>query len=179
MGRRRCRIRELVAVAALVAAGCRPGQSEARLSHEAGAESRGPAPDAAALLARPGTGNPALRPPGRRSAAAAAGSQELPEGVTGAMVMEGERLFGGTGFCYTCHGAEGRGIPQLGADLTDGEWVHTDGSYEELVRLIRVGISSEDSRVGVPMPPRGGGRLSDDQVRAVAAYVWALSRRGS
>jgi hypothetical protein len=28
---------------------------------------------------------------------------------------------------------------------------------------------------GVPMPPRGGAPLSDSDVNAVAAYVWAIS----
>jgi hypothetical protein len=27
------------------------------------------------------------------------------------------------------------------------------------------------------MPPRGGANLKDEQVRAVAAYVWSLSRK--
>ena len=28
------------------------------------------------------------------------------------------------------------------------------------------------------MPPRGGGSFTDDQVRALAAYVFALSQQG-
>lgn len=109
----------------------------------------------------------------------ARGSQELPEGVTPEMVAAGEEIFGGAGFCYTCHGADGEGVPQLGADLTDDEWTHGDGSYQEIVQRIREGVSAEASTVGVPMPPRGGGRLSDEQVRALAAYVWVLSRGGT
>lgn len=109
---------------------------------------------------------------------AAAVPQELPPGVTGEMVARGQEIYGGSGFCYTCHGADGQGVPQLGSDLGDDEWLHTDGSYEGIVERIRSGVTAEASAEGVPMPPRGGGRLSDEQVRAVAAYVWVLSRRG-
>lgn len=108
-----------------------------------------------------------------------AGLQELPDGVTPQMVSRGEQIFRGAGFCYTCHGQDGRGVAQLGADLGDDEWTHADGSYEGIVERIRVGVTAEASSVGVPMPPRGGGRLSDEQVRAVAAFVWVLSRSGT
>lgn len=104
--------------------------------------------------------------------------QELPEGVTPQMVARGDSLFHGGGFCYTCHGGDGAGLPRLGSDLTDDEWRYTDGSYEGIVERVRQGVSSEASSSGLPMPPRGGARLSDAQVRAVAAYVWILSRGG-
>lgn len=109
-----------------------------------------------------------------RSAAA----QQLPEGVTGEMVEQGRQLFTGDGFCYTCHGRSGRGVPDLGSDLTDGDWEHTDGSFGGLVTRIRQGVSAEASASGVPMPPGAGAGLSDEQIRAVAAYVWSLSRGG-
>lgn len=148
------------ALLALAVGGCGPGDGEARAAERS---DRG-------LEARPGPTPVArrdVRPP-----------QELPEGVTGEMVARGEAVYEGVGFCYTCHGAEGRGVAGLGADLTDGAWRHTDGSYEGIAARVRAGVTAEASDVGVPMPPRGGGRLSDEQVRAVAAYVWVLSRRG-
>ena len=107
-----------------------------------------------------------------------ASAQQLPEGATSEMVREGRLLFTGDGFCYTCHGRNGRGVPNLGADLTDGDWTHTDGSFEDLVARIRKGVSAEESASGVPMPPAGGADLTAGQVRAVAAYVWTLSRGG-
>ena len=107
-----------------------------------------------------------------------ASAQQPPEGATAEMVREGRQLFAGDGFCYTCHGRDGRGVPNLGADLTDGDWVHTDGSFRELVVRIREGVSAEESASGVPMPPAGGADLTADQIRAVAAYVWTLSRGG-
>ncbi len=102
--------------------------------------------------------------------------QELPEGVTAAMIEEGEGIYGGAGICMSCHAATGEGIPNLGANLTDDEWLHTDGSYEAIVENIMTGVTSQESSSGVPMPAKGGAAITDDQVKAVAAYVWTLSQ---
>lgn len=102
--------------------------------------------------------------------------QELPEGVTLAMVEEGKGIYGGAGICGSCHGAAGEGIPNLGADLTDDEWLHIDGSYESIVQNILEGVTAQESSSGVPMPAKGGTAITDDQVNAVAAYVWTLSQ---
>jgi mono/diheme cytochrome c family protein len=101
--------------------------------------------------------------------------QELPEGVTPAMVEEGKGIYGGAGICMSCHGATGEGVPSLGADLTDDEWLHVDGSYESIVQNILEGVTAQESSSGVPMPAKGGTAITDDQVAAVAAYVWTLS----
>lgn len=99
----------------------------------------------------------------------------LPPGVTPAMVATGRELYGGPGICFACHGPDGKG--STGPDLTDGQWLHHDGSYQALVKQIQRGIPMEESKTGTLMPPRGGAGLSDEEVRAVAAYVWTLSRR--
>ncbi len=100
--------------------------------------------------------------------------QELPEGVTPEMVAEGELIYGDQGMCLTCHGAQGEGTP-VGPNLTDGEWIQIDGSYESLVDIIESGVMEPAEYAGA-MLPRGGGDISDDEVRAVAAYVWSMSR---
>lgn len=107
-----------------------------------------------------------------------AATQELPDQVTPRMVETGRTIFARDGFCYTCHGQDGRGVPNLGSDLTDGQWDYADGSYGSLVERIRKGVPANVSNAGVPMPPAGGGKLNDEQVRAVAAYVWTLSGGG-
>lgn len=103
-------------------------------------------------------------------------SQEMPEGVTMAMVDEGKTVFEGAGICASCHGPSGEGIPNLGGNLTDDEWLHSDGSYDGIVETVMNGVTAEASSSGVPMPARGGTNINDDQVRAAAAYVWTLSK---
>jgi mono/diheme cytochrome c family protein len=102
--------------------------------------------------------------------------QDLPEGVTPAMVEEGKGIYNGAGICMSCHGATGEGIPSLGANLIDAEWLHIDGSYESIVENIMTGVTAQQSSSGVPMPAKGGTAITDDQVKAVAAYVWTLSK---
>jgi len=102
--------------------------------------------------------------------------QELPEGVTAAMIEEGKGLFGGAGICMTCHAPDGSGVPNLGADLTDDLWVHSDGGYAGIVATVMAGVTADASKTGIPMPPKGGSSISDDQANAIAAYVWTLSQ---
>ena len=103
-------------------------------------------------------------------------TQQLPDGVTSDMIGTGGDLFRTDALCHACHGVDGKGIANLGSDLTDSEWKHIDGSYAMTVNLIQEGITAEQSSSGIPMPPRAGANLSDDHVRALAAYVWTLSR---
>ena len=101
-------------------------------------------------------------------------SQQLPEGVSQEMVDQGREIFHGAGLCSVCHGEEGAG-GAIGPDLTDQEWLHVDGSYGALVRVITEGVA-QPKEAAATMPPKGGSQISDDQVRAAAAYVWVLSR---
>lgn len=102
--------------------------------------------------------------------------QQLPDGVTSAMITSGGELFKTDALCHACHGVNGKGIANLGSDLTDGEWAHVDGSYAAIVELVNTGITAEESSTGIPMPPRAGANLSDGQVRAVAAFVWSRNQ---
>ena len=99
---------------------------------------------------------------------------ELPEGVTMEMVTQGKEIYSGAGLCYTCHGANGEGVPGLGANFTDDEWVHGDGSYEGISATVLNGVDTSASSTGTPMPPKGGSGITDDQARAVSAYVWTI-----
>jgi mono/diheme cytochrome c family protein len=96
----------------------------------------------------------------------------LPEGVTEAEVAEGERLFVEVG-CHVCHGEEGEGT-QLGPSLTDGEWLAIGGEPEEIARVIVEGVPRPREHP-TAMPPAGA-LLGEDEVRSLAAYVYALSR---
>ena len=101
--------------------------------------------------------------------------EALPEGVTEAMVQEGQTVFMGAGLCAACHGMDGSGA--VGPNLTDGEWLTGEGTYPELIDQITNGVSLAEVKnaLGVPMPPKGGSAITDDQVKAVAAYVWTLT----
>ncbi|MEN8376249.1 MAG: c-type cytochrome [Gemmatimonadota bacterium] len=98
----------------------------------------------------------------------------LPAGVTQEMIDAGAQVFANAGFCFTCHGQDATGS-QLAPDLTDDEWLHAaDGGYEEIVRVITEGVPTP-AQFPAGMAPMGGQSLTDDQVREMAAYVWALS----
>ncbi|MGJ0508383.1 MAG: c-type cytochrome [Methylocystis sp.] len=98
-----------------------------------------------------------------------------PPGVTDAEVAKGERIFNGhaaSGNCSGCHGENGKGSP-LGPDLTSGKWLWGDGSLDAIRKTIADGVPApKDYRS--PMPPKGGAPLTDADVTAVAAYVWAI-----
>ncbi|HEY7686670.1 MAG TPA: c-type cytochrome [Gemmatimonadales bacterium] len=109
----------------------------------------------------------------RTELAAQQAASQLPEGVTPARIAEGAKLFKGPGLCFACHGPEGKGA--AGPDLTDTLWVQSNGTFSEIVQQIVSGVPQNRSKSGVMMPPRGGSSLNDEQVKAVAAYVWRLS----
>ena len=116
------------------------------------------------------------QPAAEAAPAAAASTMNLPEGVTPAMVAEGETLFTGAGICFTCHMQGGVGGP-LAPNLTDEVWLNIDGSYESIVRNIMSGVPEPKEHPGL-MLPKGGSNITDEQVRAVGAYVWTLSHGG-
>ena len=113
-------------------------------------------------------------PAAQTPASGGASDLQLPEEVTAAMVAEGKTIFEGPGTCFACHGAAGDGTP-IAPDLTDNDWLHVDGSYGQLVEIIDTGVQETKQFPGLMMP-RGGSGMSDEDLSAVAAYVWSLSR---
>jgi mono/diheme cytochrome c family protein len=98
-----------------------------------------------------------------------------PAGVTAELIAQGDKIFHGPGNCYACHGTNAQGA--VGPNLTDAEWLHSKGTFEEIVAQVTHGVPKEESKSGIPMPPKGGGAISDDDVKAVAAYVYSLSHK--
>jgi glucose/arabinose dehydrogenase/mono/diheme cytochrome c family protein len=101
-----------------------------------------------------------------------------PPGATAEQVALGSRIYDGqvaSAPCAGCHGTNAKGSP-VGPDLTSGKWLWGDGSLPAIAHIIAVGVP-KPKEYGAPMPPKGGAELSDSQVSAVAAYVWALSHR--
>jgi glucose/arabinose dehydrogenase/mono/diheme cytochrome c family protein len=102
----------------------------------------------------------------------------VPPGATQEQVALGDRIFHGEaagGTCTGCHGSDARGGPQA-PSLVKGHWLIGDGSLKSLEETIADGVP-KPRNYEVPMPPKGGAPLSDSDVAAVAAYVWAISHR--
>jgi cytochrome c oxidase cbb3-type subunit III len=69
--------------------------------------------------------------------------------------------------CAACHGVDGKGNPALGApNLTDKVWLH-GWSEETIVAMVNGGKNNT--------MPAHANRLTPQQVRVLAAYVWRLS----
>jgi mono/diheme cytochrome c family protein len=114
------------------------------------------------------------------SGAARPAAGGLPVGLTPQMIALGDSLFHARS-CVRCHGADAKGA-QNGPDLTVSTHMHVNGTYEDFVRLITSGVPRDsilDKSHRFAMQPRGGNQnqLTDEQVRAVAAYVYSLSHK--
>lgn len=101
-----------------------------------------------------------------------------PAGEQGRLALGGD-IFNGRaagGICFTCHGQNAVGT-QMAPNLTDQTWIHGDGSVEFIANTIRTGVP-QPKEYPAMMPPFAG-MLTDDQIRAIAEYVYSLSRPGA
>jgi mono/diheme cytochrome c family protein len=99
------------------------------------------------------------------------------EMITEEMLSQGAMLLA-EGTCARCHSLDASGT-NLGPDLTDDEWLHGDGSLEAIRTTIIFGVQRDqirDPSLRQPMEPMGQMMLGDDQIDALAAYIWTLSR---
>jgi len=84
-------------------------------------------------------------------------------------VARGKEKFEQT--CIACHGADGKGNPQLGApNLTDKTWLYGAGE-PTIIETITNGRNN--------VMPAWQERLGDAKVHMLTAYVWGLSNRES
>lgn len=102
----------------------------------------------------------------------------IPPAELARMIEAGAALFN-EGSCTLCHGVGGRGDDRRAPDLTDPEWLHGDGSFEGILRTIVWGVERDEMKAVTPRPfemfPLGGMSLpTNDERRALAAYVWSL-----
>jgi cytochrome c oxidase cbb3-type subunit III len=69
--------------------------------------------------------------------------------------------------CAACHGPEGKGNPAMGApNLTDKVWLHGWGE-EPIAAMVNGGKNN--------VMPAHASRLTPEQIRVLAAYVWRFS----
>lgn len=108
---------------------------------------------------------------GQAAAVPTLAAADMPPGVTQAMIEQGAQSFATV--CSACHGPNGVGTPAA-PPLQRHKWINISGSYDEIVRIINEGVPQPKEHAGA-MPPKGGGNFNDEQVRAIAAYVYALS----
>jgi glucose/arabinose dehydrogenase/cytochrome c5 len=145
---------------------------------------RGGNPDAqvAAAVQAPGAQSASrseLPPEGiHPDAGSATAGLPVPPGSSAQQVALGARVFAGQvggATCSGCHGSDAKGSG-IGADLTAGKWLWSDGSLAGIQQTIANGVPHPKEHSGV-MPPMGGVQLSQDDLKAVAAYVWALGHQ--
>src|SRR5215831_16028684 len=127
-----------------------------------------------------GGGSPASSAPA--PAAASPASRPTTMAAAPALIALGDSLYHAAS-CRRCHGPDAKGA-QNGPNLTGPTFLHIKGtgSYQDFVNVIMSGIpadSIKDKSHTLPMRPKGGGQtpLTDDQVKAVAAYVYSLSHK--
>lgn len=73
------------------------------------------------------------------------------------------------GACAACHGVDGKGNTAMGApNLTDGVWLHGWGA-DLVVKMISEGKHN--------VMPAQKGKLSDEQIHVLTAYVWGMSNK--
>jgi len=105
----------------------------------------------------------------------------IPAGATREQIVMGDKIFHGQmkdGTCLGCHGSDAKGTPQ-GPSLVSGNFVQGAGgqgsdTLEAITKFITEGVA-KPRNFSDPMPPKGGAPLSDADIAAVAAYVWAIS----
>jgi mono/diheme cytochrome c family protein len=117
-------------------------------------------------------GRPADTAASRPTGPAAAGAESA------SLIAMGDRIYHGTeagGTCFSCHGPDAKGTA-TGPDLTDSEWINTEGTKLGIASVIKTGVG-KPQKYPAPMPPFGGARLNDEQVNALAGYVYSLSQK--
>jgi mono/diheme cytochrome c family protein len=137
-----------------------------------------PVEAAAGAVATAATAPPAVPPEGVNPDAGSLANLPIPPGSSPDQLALGRKIFHGEvagATCVGCHGADGKGTP-LGADLTSGSFLWSDGSVTGIAGTIKTGVAEPKNHTGA-MPPYGGVELKDNELNAVAAYVWALSHR--
>ncbi|NCN97535.1 MAG: c-type cytochrome, partial [Rhodoferax sp.] len=71
--------------------------------------------------------------------------------------------------CAACHGPDGKGMQAVGsANLTDKIWLHGFGE-KAIIEMVNNGK--------VNVMPAQAGRLTEDQIHVLTAYIWGLSNK--
>ena len=97
----------------------------------------------------------------------------LPGDVTAEALKRGRKIFHGRGNCFHCHGNNGAGT-FIAPALNDDRRIHLQTrTVEEIAERIRSGVS-QPKQYRTAMPPSGGASLTNEEMSALAAYVFTL-----
>jgi mono/diheme cytochrome c family protein len=113
---------------------------------------------------------------GAQPAAQVAAASFDPATITPQMLALGDSLYHGligATSCQACHGPKGRDGAAAPA-LADGDWLHSDGSWEGIYKTVKSGVMAPKVFSSV-MPPYGGAMMTEERTRAVAAYVYKIA----
>lgn len=111
--------------------------------------------------------------PNTQGSGAAAGG----DGAAAGGASEGKNYF--MTACFACHGADAKGMPNLGPDLTASEFAKSK-TDEELVKFIIEGRPADapDNKTKIAMPPRGGNPTLDDaKLLAIVKFLRTLQTK--
>lgn len=94
------------------------------------------------------------------------------------LIEEGSALYN-QGTCIFCHAVGGRGSGTRAPDLSDVEWLHSEGDFDGIQTTIMWGVKRSEMKATTPrrfqMNPSGGMNLTRPQMTAIVAYVWSLT----
>lgn len=89
---------------------------------------------------------------------------------------KGRQNFAGT--CSSCHGADAKGLPGLGKNLTTSTFVHGLNDAQ-LLDFVKKGRPASDpaNTTKVDMPPRGGNpALKDSDLVDIIAFIRTINK---
>jgi len=126
-----------------------------------------------------GLAGPGPRAASAQDTTAVSITDTIPPARLAQMIETGSDRFN-EGTCVICHAVGGRGTLARAPNLTDEEWLHSEGDFEGILNTIMWGVKREEMKAVTPRPfqmnPKGAMTLSPQELLAVAAYAWSLSR---
>jgi tetratricopeptide (TPR) repeat protein len=103
----------------------------------------------------------------------------IPPARISALIRAGSGTYN-DGTCIFCHAPGGRGSGRRAPDLSDVEWLHSEGDVNGIMQTIFWGVRKEDIRAVKPRPfqmnPKGGMNITNPDLFALSVYVWSLSQ---
>lgn len=114
--------------------------------------------------------------PAPTATSAAASATTVPVPAAKGDATQGKASFSMT--CAACHGPEGKGVKNLGKDMTVSTFI-AGKSDDELMAFIKTGRPVDDplNTTGVLMPPKGGNpAMKDEELLNIIAFIRTINK---